>query len=254
MCDPAERDATILHEALRCMSKDYSALTEVLYLRTSAELLDIRRAYSSRFGRSLEEELATKIDGSEKKLLLGLLREARSEDDEIDTLQVEADTKDLLSAISNTKEVNKSVIIRVFTTRSSSHLRDVLDSFKTVHGYSFGKILKSKTHGGFRVSVRVVMHCAKNLINYYAKTLYESMKGMGTDDSTLTRIIVTCAELNMKDIKAHFSRKYQRPLHEMISLDTMGHFQTFLMLLVGVSRHEIHNGSFVKRLSSWSAS
>ncbi|KAH7288268.1 hypothetical protein KP509_31G020100 [Ceratopteris richardii] len=238
MCNPAERDATILHEALGGLIKDYRALTEVLYLRTSAELLDIRRAYSSSFDRSLEEEIATKIGGSEQKLLLGLLREERIEDDEIDTLEVEADTEDLLSALSNTEEINISVIVRVLTTRSSSHLKDILDRFMKVYGYNFEQILENKTRGAFRVSVTVVMCCAKDSINYYAKTLYESLKGICTDASTLIRIIVTCAETNMKDIKASFSRNYEKQLHDMISSDTMRHFQTFLMLLVGVSHHE----------------
>eukprot|EP00250_Pteridium_aquilinum_P005737 c15791_g1_i2 orf=407-1255(+) len=251
MCDPAERNAIILSDALKSLNKDVVALTEVLYLQTPSQLLDVRRAYTSTFNRSLEEDIATKTSGDEKKLLLGFLRQERiEEDDEVDMSLADGDAKVLLSVVANRNAIDKAGIIRVFTTRSPLHLKAVLDSYRLNFGHSFGKIMKQETHGAFRGSLRVAMKLAKNPINYFAKVLYTSMKGLGTDDSTLIRIIVTRAEIDMKDIKAHFSRKYQKPLQQMISSDTSGHYRTFLMLLVGAAEHEIHSGSLSHRFSS----
>lgn len=39
------------------------------------------------------------------------------------------------------------------------------------------------------------MRCAKDLEGYFADLLYTAMKGMGTDEKTLIRIIVTRAEV-----------------------------------------------------------
>ncbi|MCO5561679.1 hypothetical protein L7F22_015300 [Adiantum nelumboides] len=250
MCNPAERDALILTEALKSLNKDHAALAEVFYLRTSAEIVDIRREYASIVNRSLEEDIATKISGDEKKLLLAFLRQERTEDDEVDMSLADTDAKDLLAAVSNRNAIDKAAIIKIFTTRSSSQLKAILDYYKLHFGHSLGKVLNQETQGGFRSCLRVTMKCAKDHINYFAKGLYKSMKGVGTDDSTLIRIVVTRAEIDMKDIKAHFSRKYQKPLQQMISSDTSKYYRAFLMSLVGAAQHEIQSGSLTHRFSS----
>ncbi|KAI5073579.1 hypothetical protein GOP47_0011592 [Adiantum capillus-veneris] len=171
MCDPAERDALIVSDALKSLNKDQAALAEVLYLRTSAQLLDIRRAYASIVNRSLEEDIATKMSGDEKKLLLAFLRQERTEDEQVDASLADTDAKELLAAVSNRKAIDKATIIRILSTRNPSHLKAILDYYKLHFGHSLGKVLKQETQGGFRSSSRVAMKCAKNRINYFSKCL-----------------------------------------------------------------------------------
>ena len=63
------------------------------------------------------------------------------------------------------------------------------------------------------------------------------MKGLGTHDETLIRVIVTRAEIDMQLIKAEFHRKYKKSLEDMISSDTSGSYKKFLLALVGSSSH-----------------
>lgn len=63
------------------------------------------------------------------------------------------------------------------------------------------------------------------------------MKGIGTDDGTLIRVVVTRAEIDMQYIKAEFIRKYKKSLDEMISSDTSGSYKKFLLVLIGSSRY-----------------
>jgi annexin A7/11 len=59
------------------------------------------------------------------------------------------------------------------------------------------------------------------------------MKGLGTDDYTLIRVVVTRAETDMQYIKTEFSSIYKKTLEQMISGDTSGNYQLFLLTLVG---------------------
>lgn len=59
------------------------------------------------------------------------------------------------------------------------------------------------------------------------------MKGMGTDDSTLIRIIVSRAEIDMQYIKAEYHKKYKKTLHKAVHSETSGSYRDFLLALLG---------------------
>lgn len=59
------------------------------------------------------------------------------------------------------------------------------------------------------------------------------MKGMGTNDTTLIRVIVTRAEIDMQYIKAEYRKKYGKTLNEAVHSETSGHYRTFLLTLLG---------------------
>lgn len=61
------------------------------------------------------------------------------------------------------------------------------------------------------------------------------MKGMGTNDSTLIRVIVTRAEIDMEYIKAEYQKKYKKPLSNEVHSETSSHYRTFLLSLLGAT-------------------
>jgi annexin A7/11 len=63
--------------------------------------------------------------------------------------------------------------------------------------------------------------------------LYKSMIWVGTDDSSLIRVITTLAEIDMHYIKGEFSSMYNKTLEHMIAGDTSGNYKHFLLTLVG---------------------
>lgn len=59
------------------------------------------------------------------------------------------------------------------------------------------------------------------------------MKGLGTDDPTLIRVIVARAEFDMQYIKSEYRNKYGKSLHDAVHSDTSGNYRTFLLSLLG---------------------
>ena len=54
--------------------------------------------------------------------------------------------------------------------------------------------------------------------SYFAEKLYKSMKGAGTDEHTLTRIMVTRSEIDMVQIKQRFQEHYGKTLASFIKV------------------------------------
>lgn len=58
------------------------------------------------------------------------------------------------------------------------------------------------------------------------------MKGLGTSDTTLIRVVVTRAGIDMEDIKEEYVKAYKTSLKDSIHKDTSGDYRTFLLNLV----------------------
>lgn len=65
------------------------------------------------------------------------------------------------------------------------------------------------------------------------QVLHKAMKGMGTDDSTLIRVIVSRAEIDMQYIKAEYHKKYKKTLNKAVHSETSGSYRDFLLSLLG---------------------
>lgn len=65
------------------------------------------------------------------------------------------------------------------------------------------------------------------------QVLHKAMKGLGTDDTTLTRIIVTRAEIDLQYIKQEYRKKYGKTLNDAVHSETSGHYKAFLLALLG---------------------
>ena len=64
----------------------------------------------------------------------------------------------------------------------------------------------------------LTVSCSKNPARYFAGRLYKSMKGAGTDDETLIRVMVSRCEVDMVQIKEAFMREYKKSLYTFIKV------------------------------------
>jgi annexin A7/11 len=58
------------------------------------------------------------------------------------------------------------------------------------------------------------------------------MKGLGTNEKQLIRVIVIRSEVDMQDIKKRFEVMYGQTLKEWIEDDTSGNFKNALLALI----------------------
>jgi annexin A7/11 len=233
MHDPATRDAVVLRQALSGDVISLTAATEVICSRTSAQIHTIKQIYYSRFGFYLEHDLAQQTSGDLQKILLACVTTQRYEGLEVDRYTVERDAKALFKAGEKRLGTDEKVFIQIFSERSRPHLAAVNHHYHSVYGSSLKKAVKGETSGKFELALLTILQCSIHPGKYFAKVLYKSMKGLGTNDSTLIRVIVTRAEIDMQYIKAEYLKKYRKTLNDAVHSETSGHYRTFLLSLIG---------------------
>ncbi len=87
--------------------------------------------------------------------------------------------------------------------------------------------------GDVKEGMLTVVRCVRNKHKFFADRLNKCMKGVGTDDNTLMRIIVSRCEVDMQNIKAEFQSAFNQTLGKFIAGDTSGDYKKILLALVG---------------------
>ncbi|XP_022941681.1 annexin D5-like [Cucurbita moschata] len=233
MYDPASRDAVIIKEALCGETVHLRRATEVMCSRTSTQLQQLRQLYLSMFQSYIEHDIQNVASGDHKKLLLAYVSKPRYEGPEIDGDMVAKDAEALYKAGEKRWGTDEDKFIQIFSERSRAHLAAVSSTYKNLYGNSLKKAIKNETSGYFEFGLQTIVRCAENPGLYFAKILYKAMKGLGTDDTTLIRIIVTRTEIDMQYIKTEYHRKYKKTLHDAVRSETSGSYKDFLLSLLG---------------------
>ncbi|XP_031498797.1 annexin D5 [Nymphaea colorata] len=233
MPDPAGRDATIIRQALTGDTIDIDVATEIICSRTPSQIHFLKYAYHGKFGTYLEHEIGCLASGDHKKLLLAYLSTGRYEGPEVDLAMAEMDAKALYKAGEKRLGTDESTFIQIFSGRSRAHLAAVASSYHHLYRKKLKKVVKSETSGKFEDALLTILTCAENPARYFAKGLYKAMKGLGTNDTKLIRIVVTRAEIDMQYIKAEYQSKYKKPLSDAVHSETSGQYRAFLLALIG---------------------
>lgn len=80
-------------------------------------------------------------------------------------------------------------------------LRLVFDEYQKATGHSIEQAINNEFSGDIRDGHLALIKAIRNRPAFFAELLYNSMKGMGTRDTDLIRIIVTRSEVDLADIR-----------------------------------------------------
>ena len=66
--------------------------------------------------------------------------------------------------------------------------------------------------------ISLSVRCVQNKVGHFAKQLHDAMKGLGTDDDKMVRVVVSRCEIDMVQIKAEFQKNYNGTLADWIKV------------------------------------
>lgn len=219
--------------AMKGAGTDESVLIELLCARTNNEIKAVKTAYETEFKRNLEKDIQSETGGHFKRLLVSQCNASRDENTNVDLAKAEKDARDIYDAGEKVLGTDESVFNMVLCTRSFPQLRATFEKYRTVTGKGILDSIARETSGDLKDGFSAIVNYVWDSNYYFAERLYKSMKGLGTDDKTLIRLIVTRSEIDLKPISKNFQKTYGKTLQEFIKGDCSGDYRKLLLAVLG---------------------
>ncbi|XP_066470105.1 annexin A1 [Tiliqua scincoides] len=230
---PAQFDAEELRASMKGLGTDEDTLIEILASRSNREIREATRAYHEMYKRDLAKDIASDTSGDFQKALLALAKGDRDESSHVNDELADNDARALYEAGERKKGTDVNIFITILTTRSYPHLRRVFQKYTKYSKHDMNKVLDLELKGDIEKCLAAIVKCATSKPAFFAEKLHLAMKGAGTRNKILNRIMVSRSEVDMNEIKGFYRSMYGKSLCQAILDETKGDYEAILVALCG---------------------
>ncbi|XP_022138882.1 annexin D3 [Momordica charantia] len=233
--DPTERDARLANEALRSHRKgihELQVIVEIACATSPNHLIAVRQAYCSLFDCSLEEDIFSTISMPLRKLLVGLVSSFRHDKEVVDNVVADSEA-DLLHNAIKAKQLNRSGVVWILSTRNFFQLRATFACYKQKYGNPIDQDIMKCGSSDLESLFKVAIWCIETPEKHFAKVINKAIVGLGTDEDSLTRAIIGRAEIDAMKVREEYSNMFKSNLDKDVIGDTSGDYKDMLMILLG---------------------
>ncbi|KAL4617482.1 annexin A3 isoform X1 [Arapaima gigas] len=230
---PAAYDCQEVIRAIKGAGTTDSTLIEIFASRSTQQIKALSDAYLAETGRKLTHDLKDEVSGDYGEAVVALSEGQRVESTAVNVQKAKEEAKVLYEAGEKKWGTDESKFIDILCHRSIPQLKQVLIEYKSISGKMLQESIKSEMSGLLKDLLVAIVKCVQSTPAYLAERLHKSMKGLGTSDCTLIRIMVSRSEIDMLDIRAEFRKLYGQSLYSALQSDTSGDYQQALLKICG---------------------
>jgi annexin A7/11 len=237
---PGAFDAQLMKEAMDGIGYNTDKMVEVLCTRTNEELKAMAAQWKDK--ESLQDRVADetkKLFGANslQTLMLAILRADRPPNGPVDQASAERDATMLANKMKKSSKRGKKRMVEVFTTRSWTQIAAISKKYENA---SKEYTMRAAIEEGFGDSdtgkaLMAIEEFSVQPYDFWAKKLHAALKGMGSDEETLIRILVSRAEVDLDNVRTIFGQRYGdgKTLIKWMEGDVGGDFGLALVGLLG---------------------
>ena len=229
--DPVEYDADTLRESMKGMGTNEDTLIEILTSRSPQQIRAIKDCYQKKYSRDLEADVKKETSGTLQKILITLLQANRSVNPNPNQAQCQAIAKEIFDAGESKLGTDESVFNKYFGTLSPHELACVAQFYHKLTGHTILNAIDKEMHGDSKKAYRTIVYATLSPSEYFATRVNEAIKGAGTKDRLLMRVLITRDEIDMPTIKQYYKQLYGKDMVEAVRKDISGDYQKLMVEL-----------------------
>ena len=230
---PVDYDCYHIRKAVKGLGTNENTLIEILSTRDKKHIEKMKLRYKEIYpGRDMVQDIKKDTSGSFWKVLSTLLESNRDDDENkvLDKEKCKEDAKNLYQA-AQTKTNHVEIFTDIFTKRTKYELIEIGRIYHQISKNSILQEIQNLFSGDTKNALEGIIYGILSPSEYFAKILYKSMKGLGTSDTTLIRVMISRNEIDMPQIKQYYRNLYNKDLVSAIKGDTSGNYQKILVEL-----------------------
>lgn len=223
--------AKFLKKGLRGLSTDESIVFETLTLHNQEELRHIEEAFKKEAGKDLSREIEKNFSGVMRKNLLNLLYTERRVNHNPDKAMCDKYANTLIEVGESNWVGDENVFKDIFITCSPEELVLIGRFYLQKTGANLLDVIEKKFSGKNKMFLRELLY--NNIIPHelFAEKIRLAIKGLGTNTTSLNRVLVARAGVDMEDIRDVYQWKFKIDFYEDIKGDTSGIYQSLCLYL-----------------------
>jgi len=194
----------------------------------------LRDTYTKMYSRNLEKDVKSEVRGDFERLLVSLIQ-AKRETGPANEELADKEAAELYAAGEGKIGTDEATFNRILCLRSPAHLRRVFAIYLKNQGHDLGHAIKKEMSGDTEKAFLTIFNYIQDPIALWARVLYESMKGMGTDDRTLVRTLADRCEKDLGSVKEKYAKVYGKHLEKAVHSETSGDYRRMCLALIGTT-------------------
>ena len=230
--DPIEYDADELRKAMKGMGTNEDTLIEIIASRPPHMLKMIIQKFKEKYDRDLEKDVKSETSGTLRKLLIALLQCGRGTNTNPNQAQCAQIAQEIFQAGEKKLGTDESIFNKYFCTLSPHELAAVSREYHKLTGHTILQAIDKEFHGDSKKTLRTIVYATLSPSEYFATRVHDAIKGLGTKDKILIRVLVSRSEIDLPQIKQYYKQLYGKDMVADVKSDISGEYQNLFISLL----------------------
>ena len=223
MCTPpADMDAQLIKKAIAGIGTDESLLSEVLCTRSPSELKAAGAAYQRLYNKNMEADIKSDTGGDLARVYMQVLSPSRGTRNGDPTADIEA----LYKAGAGKIGTDEATFITIIASASPAYLEALFYGYAQKCGNSLDTVIRDEMGGDLG---KALANLALPPHVLFSERILKSMKGVGTEDEKLIRLLTTQRGRYLKAAGKHFLEVNRKTISAWVGDECSGDYKALLL-------------------------
>jgi len=229
-----EYEASCIRGAIKGVGTCEQVIIEILCSKDAPQIEKLNKAYKKVYSRDLQEDLKSEQGGDLGRIFRSLTTATREvSTGRVDQTLAAKEAQELYDAGQGKVGTDESAFVRILCSRSFHQLHATFEAYYENCKDDIEKAIKKEMSGDLKAAFLTIIKSIRNLPGFYAESLHTAMKGMGTNNRDLIRILVSRSEIDLPAIKSEYKRQFGKSLYDAVKSELSGDYEKLFLTLIG---------------------